>query len=85
MIESPQEYSDTVSLLEELLEFHPEFLDGLSADDLSALSTYYFAGRPVDVPDVLEYRRKALTRHPELERQALAALRQVKQRANAKS
>ncbi|QNA75392.1 hypothetical protein C8250_029005 [Streptomyces sp. So13.3] len=84
MHESSQEYTDTVSLVEDLLGFHPKYLSELSEHDRAVLSSYYFAGRRVAIDNVIEHRRQVLAKDPEIERKAMASLRRLKQIANMK-
>lgn len=49
-------YSSIVTMLEGMYDFHPDCLDGLPTKDRAVLSKYFFAGRPVDVDSIFEYR-----------------------------
>lgn len=78
MSESLKQYEDTVTFLEGFLEFHPGYLDELTAAEREALSLYYFAGRDVDVESVAQYRDQVLATNPDLQAQALGALAKLK-------
>ena len=71
------EYVKIVNHLEDLLGFHPEYLDALLAPAKDDLRKYFFAGREVDQADVLAYRQQVLNQDPELETRALAAYEQL--------
>jgi hypothetical protein len=78
MIESLQQYHDNVTLLEDTLEFHPDFLDQVDSADKEILSQYYFAGRPVDVDDLDAYRNGLIAKDAGIESRAVEALTRFK-------
>ena len=71
------EYIKIVNHLEDLLEFHSEYLESLTPQDKEDIRTYFFAGREVDHEDVLVYRQQVLGQDPQLEARALAAYEQL--------
>lgn len=58
------EYVRRVNLVEDLVSFHPEYLDRLPTAQRTVLSRYYFAGRKVDVESVTAYRHRLLDDEP---------------------
>ncbi len=81
-MEAIDHYKQTVTLLEELVEFHPAYLEALTQDDRDVLSRYYFAGRDVDVDDLGEYRSKLVNDEAGIESRAQDALARFKAVAN---
>lgn len=68
---------DMTNNVEDLLEFHPEFLEQVSLDDRELLAKFFFAGREVDVEDVAKYQDGLESSDPgitERARQAYARL-----------
>lgn len=78
MNETLEQYKQSISELEELIEFHPEYLDKIDANDRTMLSQYYFAGRRVNVDDLEKYRDELLAQDPSLLSRALSALSRFK-------
>jgi len=72
------DYKNTVTLLEELVEFHPNYLDELSLTDKDTLSKYYFAGRKVDVNDLEQYRNDLIASDSAIQGKAQDALGRFK-------
>jgi hypothetical protein len=67
-----------VTLLEEMIEFHPDYLAGLNDQDRDVLSQYYFAGREVDADDLGRYRDDLVVKVPDIEAKAQDALARFK-------
>ena len=68
---------DMTNNVEDLLEFHPDFLEKVSLDDRELLAKFFFAGREVDVEDVAKYQADLESSDPgvtERARQAYARL-----------
>jgi hypothetical protein len=78
MRESVEQYKDDVSLMEDMVEFHPTFLDDLSPEDRDVLAEYYFAGREVDVDELGQYRDELMAKKPGIEARAQEALGRFK-------
>ena len=72
-----KEYNDEASLLDGLYEFHPEFFEQLSADELEALESYYLVGQ--EVPDnVFDYRKELIKNNLQIESTAKVAFSHLK-------
>lgn len=73
---TPQEraYSNIVTFLEGLLDFHPEFFQGKEGYDTVVLSQYYFWGRLIDADDIFVYREQLVSKDHEIVTRAEHAL-----------
>ncbi len=63
--------------IEDLLEFHPDFLAKLSSEDREVLSKFFFAGRDIDIENVAEYQKDLEKSQPGITTQALAAYKRL--------
>lgn len=63
-------YSNIVTFLEGLADFHPEMVTTLPSAEQQVLGDYYWFGRDIDVDDIFEYRRSLAARQPELKQEA---------------
>jgi hypothetical protein len=62
------DYERRIKLIREVAGFHPELMGALPDGDRGLLETYFLdCGR---APDLAEYRRRLIKRHPNIERQA---------------
>lgn len=69
-----QAYSNIVTFLEGLLDFHPEYFQTGSTRDKDALAQYYFWGRDIDVEDIYLYRKQLLNNDNNIKTKAESAL-----------
>ncbi len=67
------ELNDMTNHIEDLLEFHPEFLTKLSGEYQEVLRQFFFAGRDIDVESVADYQRDLEQRQPGITARARAA------------
>lgn len=58
------ELTQMTNNIEDMLEFHPEFLQQVSAEDRELLAKFFFAGREVDVEDVARYQDELEENNP---------------------
>ncbi len=72
-------YTQITNDIEDLLEFHPELLDQLSKDDREVLSSFFFAGRDIDVESVADHQSKLEQSQPGISAQARAAYHRLKE------
>jgi hypothetical protein len=56
-------YIQRVNLTEDLMSFHPEFLEAVTDQQRRLLRRHYFAGRDVDVASVADFRSVEVTRN----------------------
>jgi hypothetical protein len=69
------EYETRVSLIEDLLEFHPDLLHRLTSTDQALLAKYYFAGSDISPSSLSKYRSDLLRRTPDIEARSDTAYR----------
>ena len=74
MSDRDQTYSNIVTMLEGLLDFHPNMATSISTADRELLTRYYFFNRPIGVENIFDYRRHLDNTEPQLAIQAEAAL-----------
>lgn len=73
-MEVEQSYSNIVTMIEGLLEFHPEYYDLATNADKEVMGLYYFFGRSIDVEDIQAYRVASVIENPHLQLSAQSAL-----------
>ncbi len=64
---------ERTNTLEDLIEFHLEFLEAVSEEDRTLLPDYYFAGREIDVASVEEYQKQREQAEPGISARARIA------------
>lgn len=72
-----QKYNDDSLLLEGLYEFHPDYFDDLSFEELSILKKYYLTGCQMP-SNVFKYRLKTITKDPSIQEKAQKILEKIK-------
>lgn len=69
-------YSNIVTFLEGMLDFHSEYFDDASRLNETALSQYFFWGREIDIDDIFAYRKALVARDSTVASRAESSLNQ---------
>ena len=69
-------YNDEVLFLDGIVEFHPEAIAGLSAEDRRVLGVYYGLGQPTP-ENIFAFRQELSQTQPDIETQAKAVFAKV--------
>jgi hypothetical protein len=74
-VEEPfEQYQDTITLLESVLEVHPEFMCKLTDEEQEVIWNYYFSGRELEPSELEQHWREVVQNDPGLPAQARVAL-----------